>query len=132
MGEAVLNAFLLTDNILTEDNGKKILIGIFNRFNFPTFPAQAPPWFIFASVDNLEGHNTFTFRLGSRETGEVVFSVGGEINIIDPLAGVELGIPVPPIVFRRAGTYILEFLVNGNILTSRILQVATMGTEALK
>jgi len=132
MGEPVLNALLLIDNILTEDNGKKILIGIFNRFSFPSFPAQAPAWFIYASVDNLEGHNTFTFRLTLSETGEVAFSVGGEIQINDASSGVELALPVPPIVFRRAGKYILEFLTNGSVLTSRIIQVAPMGTEVAK
>ena len=36
-------ALLFADKIITEDNGKKGLIGVFSAFNFPSFPATAPP-----------------------------------------------------------------------------------------
>ncbi len=105
------------------------LVGVFSRFNFPHFPAQAAPWFLYAGVENLEGHNTFTFNLAREDTQEVAFSAGGEIQIQDPSSGVEIALMVPPIVFRTHGIYILQFLVNGHELISRKLYVNQIGTR---
>lgn len=129
MPEPLLNALLLADSIVTEDNGKKVLVGIFSRFNFPQFPAQAPPWFLYAGIENLDGHNTFTFNLAREDTQEVAFSAGGEIQIQDPTGGIEIVLMVPPIIFRMHGAYILQFLVNGHELISRKLQVNQTGTR---
>src|SRR5271157_1010841 len=107
MPEPLLTALLVADTIVTEDNGKKVLVGVFSKFNFPQFPAQMPPWYVFASVDNLEGHNTFTVNLAREDTQEVAFSVGGEMQIEDPNSPVEIVLMIPPIIFRAQGTYVL-------------------------
>ena len=130
MREPVLTAFLLVDSILTQDNHKKILIGLFNQFSFSKFPAQAPPWFIFAAMENLDGHNTFTCNLTAQETHMVIFSIGGEIEVNAPLGAVELAVPVPPIIFQIPGAHLLELVINGNGVASRTVQVAAVGTEA--
>ena len=129
MPEPLLTALLMADTIVTEDNGKKVLVGVFSKFNLPQFPAQVPPWFLFAGVENLVGHNTFTFNLAREDTQEVAFSAGGEIQIQDPTSGVEIVLMVPPIVFRSHGTYVLQFLVNGQVLISRNLPVNLVGTR---
>jgi hypothetical protein len=129
MPEPLLNALLMADRIVTEDNGKKVIVGVFSKFNIPQFPAQVAPWFLFAAVENLEDHNTFTFNLARADTQEVVFSAGGEIQVQDPTSGVEIVLPVPPIVFRSQGLHVLQFLVNGHVLISRNLPVNLVGTR---
>jgi hypothetical protein len=123
MPEPLLNAMLMADRIVTEDNGKKVLVGVFSRFNIQQFPAQIAPWFLYAGVENLEGHNTFVFNLAREDTQEVAFSAGGEIQIQDPTSGVEVVFMVPPIILRAPGTYVLQFLVNGKALISRNVPV---------
>ena len=129
MAEPLLNALLMADSIVSEDNGKKVLVGVFSKFNFQQMPAQAPPWFLYAGVENLVGHNTFTFNLAREDTQEVAFSAGGEMQIQDPSSGVEIVLMVPPILFRAPGPYILQFLVNGHELISRKLPVNLVGTR---
>ena len=129
MAEPLLNALLMADRIVTEDNGKKVVVGIFGKFNIPQFPATVAPWFLYAGVENLEGHNTFTFNLARADTQEVVFSAGGEVQIADPSSGVEIVLMVPPISFRTQGMHVLQFLVNGQVLISRNLPVVLVGTR---
>jgi hypothetical protein len=120
----------MTDSILTEDNGKKVLIGIFNRFTFPSFPAQTLPWFIYAAFENCEGSVEFTFNLARSESQEVLFSASGRVDIKDPGAGVELPLLVPPVTFMRPGGYILTFILDGKQVGAKTLQVRLVGTEA--
>jgi len=129
MPEPLLTALLMADTIVSEDNGKKVLVGVFSKFNFPQFPAQVPPWFLYAGVENLEGHNTFTFNLAREDTQEVAFSAGGEMQIQDPTSGVEIVLMVPPIIFRSHGIYVLQFLVNGQVLISRNLPVGLISSR---
>ncbi len=128
MPEPLLTALLMADVIVTEDNGKKVLVGVFSKFNLPQFPAQIPPWYLFAAVENLQGHNTFTFNLAREDTQEVAFSAGGEMQIQDPTSGVEIVLMVPPIIVR-AGIYVLQFLVNGQVLISRNVPVNLIGSR---
>jgi hypothetical protein len=130
MPEPVFNALLMADKVLTEDNGKKAAIGIFNRLNFPSMPAIAPPWFIYASFDNLEEQNEFTVNIARKESQEVVFSAQGQVNVPDPSRGVEIAIPVPPVRFNRAGKYVMSFILNGDEVASRIFEVAIQGETA--
>jgi hypothetical protein len=129
MSEPLLNALLMADRIVTEDNGKKVIVGVFSKFHIPQFPATVPPWFLFAGVENLEGRNSFTFNLARADTQEVVFSAGGEVEIVDTTSGVEIVLMVPPISFRNQGMHVLQFLVNGHLLISRNLPVVLIGTR---
>jgi hypothetical protein len=128
--EPVLNAILMADSIITEDNGKKVLIGLFNRFTFSTFPVQTPLWFIFTAFENVEGSCDFTLNLARSETMEVVCSVSGRVEIKDPAAGVELAIPLASVTFARPGAYVLSFILDGHVLGTRVLQVVHSGSEA--
>lgn len=121
--EVIVHAFLTADRVITENNGKKGLIGIFNRFNFPRFPAQAPPWFAFVSLENVAGHNEFTINLGHEETQQVVFSGGGSFDVTGTASGAEIPLPVPGIVFPRPGRYVLSFVLNSREIATRVIQV---------
>jgi hypothetical protein len=127
MPEPVFNALLMADKVIVEDNGKKAAIGIFNRFNFPKFPAVAPPWFIYASFDNLPEDNEFTVNIARKDSQEVVFSAQGGVKVTDPDKGVEIALPVPPVKFNRTGKYILAFILNGREIATRIFDVEIQG-----
>lgn len=122
--EIVIHAFLCADRVITEDNGKKGLIGVFNRFHFPGFPVQSPPWFVFVSLENVAGRNEFTVNLAHRDSQGVVFSAGGTFEVRDASASVELPLPVPGVRFNKPGAYILTFILNGRETASRIIQVS--------
>jgi hypothetical protein len=124
--EIIVHAFLTADRVITEDNGKKGLIGIFNMFNFPKFPAQAPPWFVFLSLDNVMGRNEFTVNFVHQETQQVLFSAGGGFEVKGPMPSAELGLPVPSLLFQRPGAHVLSFVLNTRERATKIIQVNTI------
>ncbi len=122
--EVNLHALLFADRVITEDNGKKGIIGVFNHFHFPSFPAISPPWFIFAQIDNIKKSKyEFTFNLAHERSQEVVFSGSGVFSTKEATGGADLALPVPNIRFSREGNYILSFVLDGKELGQRILKV---------
>ncbi len=124
MEEINLHTLLFADKIITEDNGKKGIIGVFNIFNFHRFPAVSPPWFVFVQMDNLKtGKYDFTFNLAHQHTQEVVFSGAGSFETREGQEGMELVFPMPPVRFGRDGNYLLSLVLDGREIGQRILKV---------
>ena len=120
--EYVVNALLIADKVITEDNGKKALIGIFDTIHFPEFPAQSPPWFIFAQVANLSGHHEISFNLVREQSQEVVFSIAGEVDV-QAGKGIDFAMQVGGFVFNKSGDYVLTVHIDGSPAGSRGLKV---------
>jgi len=127
MTEPAFIALLLADKAITENNGKKGLIGIFSKFLFPKFPIVSPPWFIYASVSNLKGHHDISFNLVRSESQEVVLSIGGEIDAKDPNAVIEIVLPVINVSFPKAGNYTLQFNIDGRQIGARNIVAELIG-----
>jgi hypothetical protein len=115
---------LFADRVITENNGKRGIIGAFNCFNFRSIPAASPPWFAFISLDNLmEGPHQLTINVARRGTSEVVFSGGMEFRIPDPSRGFEVAFPIPPLQFPKDGQYVVSLTVDAKDLHERLMQV---------
>jgi len=124
MTEPVFVALLAADRVITEDNGKKAIIGTFTQFNAPKFPAVFPPWFVYAAVTNLEDSHSFSLNVVNDETQQVTFSAAGTFAVDAPRKVVELVIPMVNVVFPAPGTYLLMFNVDGQQIGSRLLETA--------
>lgn len=120
---AVCYAILFADRIITENNGKKGLIGVFSQFNFPRFPAIAPPWYIYVAVTNISGKHEFSLNLVRDEAQHVVLPIAGEIEIPNTENDTEIIIPVFNLTFQKQGNHTLTFNIDGRQLGSRILKV---------
>jgi hypothetical protein len=113
------NALLMADRVIREDNGKRAIIGSFNTFNFPAFPCQAPPFFVYANLEDFSGEHEFSVNI-VREVAElVVFSVGGELKFIDDDHEMDLVIPVAGITFPKEGKYNLLLKIGNSPMGSR-------------
>ena len=77
------NALLMADRVIREDNGKRGIIGSFNTFTFPTVPATAPPFFVYANIEDFTGELEFSITIAREGAELVVFSAGGEIKFQD-------------------------------------------------
>jgi len=121
--EAVCYSLLFADRVITENNGKKGIIGVFGAFNFPHFPAIAPPWFIYAGVTNLRGHHEFSFNLVRDEAQHVVLPIAGEIEVPDDDKDIEVVIPIINCTFHKPGIHTLTFNIDGIQIASRMLRV---------
>ena len=74
------NALLMADRVIREDNGKRGIIGSFNTFTFPKFPITAPPFFVYANLEDFSEEHEFSITIAREGAELVVFSAGGEIE----------------------------------------------------
>jgi hypothetical protein len=108
----------MADRIITEDNGKRGIIGSFNTFNFPTFPVTAPHFFVYANLEDFEGNHEFSVTIAREGAELVVFSAGGEMNFGNGREA-EVVIPAFGVTFPREGKYNLILRIGNNQYGSR-------------
>lgn len=122
-------ALLCADRIITENNGKKGLIGVFSGFQFPRFPSLPTQWFIYAGLANLRGENHFSINLVHDESQNVLLSIDGELRLHEQQGNdVEVVVPVANLIFPKPGAHTLVLNVEGIPYASRILHVAEAKT----
>ncbi|RPJ08690.1 MAG: hypothetical protein EHM28_03595 [Spirochaetaceae bacterium] len=123
MGEPVLVGLLFADRIITEDNGKKGIIGTFNRFQSEKYPVVFPTWGIYAAVTNLTGSHEFAVNLVADGTGQVIIPIAGHFDVTAVTDVVELTPTIVGAVFPSSGKYTMTFHIDGNIIGARTLFV---------
>ncbi len=124
MAEPVLVGLLFADRVITENNGKKGIIGTFTRFHSPKFPVSFPPWFIYAAATNLApGKHTFALNLVRDSANQVIVPVSGEFEIKESSDVIELAPAIVGAVFPEAGKYTLAFYVDGEYVGARTLEI---------
>ena len=127
MAELVVHALLCCDRIITENNGKKGLIGVFQSFQFPKLPATNLPWFIYAALGNMDpGEHEFTLNITHDESSNVVFSQTGQMKINSDRDDVELVLPVV-CRFQKFGAHLITLHMAGAVVASRVLRVTPRG-----
>lgn len=113
------NALLIADRVIKEDNGKRGIIGSFNTFNFPVFPVKAPPFFVYANLEDFQGEQEFSVTIVRSGAELVVFSAGGEIRFKEGDAEAELIFPALGVVFPKDGIYYLILKIGNSQYGSR-------------
>ncbi len=122
MEEPVFIGLLFADKIITEDNGKKSIIGTFSVFNSKVYPVVFPPWFIYAGFTNIQGKHEFAINLVKDDSQQVILPISGQFDSKDRANVVELTFAIGGAVFPGAGIYSLTFHIDGKQVGSRILQ----------
>lgn len=115
-------ASLMADRVIREDNGKRGIIGSFNTFNFTSFPIVAPPFFVYANLEDFSGPQEFSVTIAREGAELVVFSVGGEINP-EPAKEFEITVPAFGVSFPKPGISNLILRVGNNQYGSRKITV---------
>jgi hypothetical protein len=125
MYEVVVHAFLCCDRIITENNGKKGLIGVFQSFQFPSVPSPPVPWFIYGALGSVSrGTHEFSVTVTHGQSSQEVASRSGEIHVAGEREDVELVLPVT-CNFNHFGAYVITLEVGDELVASRILRVIT-------
>src|SRR6266436_9866097 len=111
----------LSDLVIREvGTNKPSLIGCFQAFNFPQFPARIGRFFVSVSITNLRGKPeelNATCRLEVAGTGHVVSSTSVKIQFapenppLDPRTGFDISFPFINVQFPSAGTHTFVVLV---------------------
>lgn len=123
MFEMVVHALLCCDLIITENNGKKGLIGVFHSFQFPSVPAASPQWFIYcAGGSATRGTHEFSIGITHGQSSDEVFSRHGEFRIQREREDLELVVPVR-CTFKHFGVHLITVEIADELVASRILRV---------
>ncbi len=120
---------VLADRVIREDNGKRGIIGSFNTFNLPGFPAVAPPFFIYANLEDFTGQLEFSVSIVREGAELVIFSAGGEMRFSDSGEEAELILPALGVTFPKEGNYNLILRVGNYPFGSRRVMVKLRGAN---
>jgi len=125
---------ILSDLVIREGGSNKLsLIGCFQRFHFPKFPAQTGRWFATVGVTGIRDANKFnvTGRIEVGESAHVVSSTNALVEFksksdqtIRPEMIFEVPLPFNRVVFQDAGQYVVVVLVDTEEVGRRTLAVA--------
>ena len=125
MYELVVHALLCCDRIITENNGKKGLIGVFQSFQFSNVPSPTVPWFIYGALGSVSrGTHEFSVAVTHGQSSEEVATRSGEIHVAGEREDVELVLPIT-CSFNHFGAYVITLEVGDELVASRILRVIT-------
>ena len=117
-------AMLLCDYVILDaETRNKSLIGIFNRINASKFPVRHDRMHVFIAL--TDGHGEYTASLKVKNSdGEEVLSLGGKVNMKDPLGVAELNFTIRGLVIPEPGRYFVEFWCNDEMLIDRRFDAA--------
>jgi len=119
--EPVAISIVLSDFVICEQGtGKNSLIGCFHNYNFHRFPAMPPPFFITATLTNLDPEiKAFdvTARIEDPSNCMVLTSVGAHVQIPEPIiltkeVVIEVPMPGAPFIIQKPGKYLVMIFVN--------------------
>jgi hypothetical protein len=133
----IVPGIVLSDLAIVEaGTQKRTLVGCFDQFAFPQFPAAYARFFVTVWVTNVEGKLSeidLTTRIEQKGSAHVVFSssaklpLGGEKNF-ERNQLMTFSVPVPGLTFPTHGAYTVIILLNGDEVGRRdinVLQIAT-------
>jgi hypothetical protein len=131
---ALTPGIILSDMVIREVGSNKLsLIGCFQRFSFPHFPAQTGVWFVTVGVTRIRGTVdalNVTARIEVAESAHVISSSNALIQFskdgpsIQPEVVFEVPLPFSGVVFQNPGKYSVVILVDTEEVGRRMLEVA--------
>jgi hypothetical protein len=136
----LLPGILLSDFAMVEQGtGKKSLIGTFDQFTFPQFPATYPRFFVTAWFTNVVGKFSeleLTCHVREKTSSHVVFSSTANLNFPEGATFTKdiimgLSTSVGPITFPKPSLYTVVLLLSGEEIGQRDFNVHLASKPAL-
>lgn len=121
----VLQALVLADQIYTDQSGKRIICGTFNKISSVTFPTRTTfPAFVFILLVDVFGEVVLQLRFVSLDDNQILMeSAPIKIKSNDPLTPLDIVVQIPPFPLPRAGIYSFECWTDESMIGSVRLQV---------
>lgn len=108
---------VLCDDVRREDNGKFILIGLFEAITAKVFPATHPSLFVINRWCKGQGNFTQKIRIVNSKDKTIIFQTDEQPFELQDIDGHHtLVSKVNKLVFNTAGKYWLEILLDGDLV----------------
>jgi hypothetical protein len=139
----IVQAMLVADHVYSDvATGKKVIAGIFHtifarrgpppkpnkeggaELTIPAGGFQMGSPFAYLSIVNVRGVQKFTLRYVDLASEHVRFQIELETKSTDPIAPVEIVLPLPPLPTDTYGTFALELLWEQESLGAYRIHIA--------
>ncbi len=130
--EPVVKAALLCDYALTSQDGKLSVLGIFGNINFPTLPNAYPRFFVVIVVALDRGPHEV--RIGILDPmGQQLLPEPPQVQVEVEVPGADTNLVVDfnNLPFNRPGIHQVQLLLDGRLVHSIMLNVASAGAEGM-
>jgi hypothetical protein len=134
----LLQFIVFSDLVIREQgSGKSSLIGTFDLFNVPSFPFQAPPFFVTIGITNV--HLTravgeppkevnVNVRVEDKRSGHVYGNSTGKVSVnegktLNRDQTIMITLPMPPITFMQPGPVTVVVHVDNERVGDRTLTI---------
>jgi hypothetical protein len=110
-------AMLICDQIITEQvTNKKSLIGVFDKFFSPNFPAMLPRLAVYVKLADALGGYLFRLRIVKRKDESAIAEIRLDTQIPDADQYTELALNMPPLLIPEQGRYEFQLYAGENYL----------------
>jgi Family of unknown function (DUF6941) len=114
----------LCDYVIVEERTRKMsLIGTFSGLAVSGFPAQPPPFSIFATLTDGYGNGRIEMLVTHMETNDQVYTHRAVLTFPDKVTEVIYHLRLRQCVFPAAGNYQFTLLLDGDWMAQRRLRV---------
>lgn len=137
--EPTLLQFIVVSDLVIREHGtgKISLIGAFDQFNAPSFPFQAPPFFVTMGITNVHLSRAVgeapkeinvNVRVEDRTSGHVFGNATGKVGVnegtsLSRHATIMITLPLPAMTFTQPGPITIVVLVDNERLGDRTLLI---------
>ena len=107
------------ENFMKGADGRVSLLGLLRKFSTDSLPVTLSNVYVYLNLGFGEGRMDLSMRIID-PSGDVHYSLPEpyEIYFDNPSETSEIVINIPNITFKLSGTYILEFLINDELLSA--------------
>ena len=134
----LLQFIVVSDLVIREQGtGKSSLIGAFDLFNAPSFPFQAPPFFVTIGITNVHlsravGESpkeiNVNVRVEDKKSGHVFGNATGKVGVsegktLSREAAIMITLPLPAMTFMEPGPVTIVVNVDNERVVDRTLVI---------
>jgi len=121
---------VLCDDVKREDNGKFMLLGLFEAINAKKFPATHPSLFVVNRWCKGEGEFTQKIRIVHAMDGKIIFSTDEQPFVLRDIDNHHTLISkINNIAFPTSGKYWVEVLLNGDLVLNYPIMLKEVQSE---
>lgn len=129
-------ALLICEGVIEDSRSKnKTIVNTFNRVTALSYPVRQDRLSIFLSLTGGHGEHDIEVRIvrGGVPAGEKPLrGVTGKVNFVNPLHVAELTIDIRGMTIPAAGGYVIELLVDGDVLKQRHFEAVLLKSGGKK
>jgi len=120
-------ALVVCDAVYESPNGKRALIGLFDRISATQFPAEHPQLSVYVSITGVHRFTRCKLDIVHGETDEPVVTAEGPMpEQAGPVAIWELVFQFERLRFPEEGTYFVRFWGNDQILVQKPVKLGKL------